>query len=487
MNLGSESIAPAEVQVDLLVVPIVADEDSSVINHLSEVCGIDIFENARSERFKAEAGQTFLIRNLPNLGTHRVLLVGLGKPEKREIDDILRASATAMRLAREIFATRVALCASSESAITSQLVIGAYLGSYKFDRHVSRGEDDFPGFESLTILGDVSPALLEMSQNIAEGICLARDLFNETPNILTPAVMGDKARIIGGTYGFETKILDETELAKQGFDLISAVGRGSDNPPRLIHLIYRPDGEVKRRLAFVGKGITFDTGGYNLKIGAAMLGMHGDMGGAAAVLGAAEAIGKIRPKNVEIHFVIPAAENSISGRAMRPQDIIRSYAKKTVEIHNTDAEGRLVLADALTYIQEHDVDTIIDLATLTGACVVALGEHTAAVFSNNDALAKELLEVSRGCGEDMWRMPLTKKLDKGLDTPTADMKNIGPRWGGAITAALFLQRFVDSESWAHIDIAGPAWAESDTPISPPGGTGFGVATLVGFAMKAAEG
>lgn len=487
MNLGSETISPVEAQADLLVVPVIADEDSAMLSELSQVCGINIQENARAERFKGDAGKTFLIRNLPNLGTPRVLLVGLGKKGEREKDDILRAGATAMRQARDIFATRVALCVSSDASTTSQLVIGAYLGAYKFDRHVSRSDEDFPGFESLTLLGDVSGDLLDRSKNIAEGICLARDLFNETPNILTPEVMADKARVIGSTYGFETTILDETELVRRGFDLISAVGRGSDNPPRLIHLIYRPDGEVKRRLAFVGKGITFDTGGYNLKLGAAMLGMHGDMGGAAAVLGAAEAIGRIRPKGVEIHFVVPAAENSISGRAMRPQDIIRGYGKKTVEIHNTDAEGRLVLADALAYIQEHSVDTIIDLATLTGACVVALGEYTAGLFSNNDELANELLDVSQTCGEDMWRMPLTKKLDKGLDTPTADMKNIGPRWGGAITAALFLQRFVKNERWAHIDIAGPAWAEADTALSPPGGTGFGVATLVGFATKSGEG
>jgi leucyl aminopeptidase len=168
-------------------------------------------------------------------------------------------------------------------------------------------------------------------------------------------------------------------------------------------------------------------------------------------------------------------------------DIIRGYGKKTVEIHNTDAEGRLVLADAIAYIQEQEVDTIIDLATLTGACVVALGEHTAGLFCNDDQLAASLLEASRDVGEDMWRMPLVRKLEKGIDTPTADMKNVGPRWGGAITAALFLQRFVTVDRWAHIDIAGPAWAEGDTTLSTTGGTGYGVATLVQFALNATKG
>lgn len=478
-----------EAKAGLLVVPCIQDTPPASLTELSQAADVDIWQYAKDENFKGAAGQTFLMRNLKNIGTHRVLLVGLGKDGEREIDAIQLSGATAMRRAKEVHAREVIIVSPETPRLAAQFIEGAMLGAYSFDRYVSPKPDDFQGFSALKVVG--TDSLIEAAINqaviIADGIKVARDLVNETPNVLTPEALADKARSVAGNHKFETHILGETELTQRGFNLIMAVGKGSDHPPRLAHLIYRPEGPVTRKVAFVGKGITFDTGGYNLKPGASMLGMHGDMAGAAAVIGAAHAIGSLKPEGIEIHFVLPMAENSISGRAMRPQDIIRGYGKKTVEIHNTDAEGRLVLADAIAYIQEHEVDTIIDLATLTGACVVALGEHTAGLFCNDDQLAASLLEASRDVGEDMWRMPLVRKLEKGIDTPTADMKNVGPRWGGAITAALFLQRFVTVDRWAHIDIAGPAWAEGDTTLSTAGGTGYGVATLVQFALNATKG
>jgi leucyl aminopeptidase len=257
------------------------------------------------------------------------------------------------------------------------------------------------------------------------------------------------------------------------------VGCGSAEEPRLIHLTYRPAGATDSTpsIALVGKGITFDAGGYNIKPTGHVEDMKMDMAGAAAVLGTMQALSQTRP-DVIVHGIVPAAENLVSGTAYKPGDVIRSLNGKTVEIMNTDAEGRLVLADALCYAERLGVDRIVDLATLTGACMVALGPHTAAVFSTDDGFASRICAAADNAGEDVWHMPLNKKLRPMLKSPVADMKNIGQRWGGAITAALFLKEFVGDVTWAHLDIAGPAFAEKAEGHITRGGTGFGVATLV---------
>ena len=261
------------------------------------------------------------------------------------------------------------------------------------------------------------------------------------------------------------------------------MGRGSDEPSRLIHLTYRGEGPIERRIALVGKGVTFDSGGYSLKPGDSIVGMHLDMGGAAAVLGTAEAIGRLRPKGIEVHFIVPSVENMVSGNAYRLNEVFTSYDGQTVEILNTDAEGRLILADALAYARSFEPDVIIDLATLTGACVVALGLETAGLFSNTNAFADELLAAADGADEALWRLPLAERLEEALKSDVADLKNVGPRWGGAISAALFLKRFVGTTKWAHIDLAGPAMAEREWEYINKGGTGFGVALLTEYLTR----
>lgn len=487
MEVSFTKEAASTVSTSLLVIPCVPDEVHPALAEVQEKCGVDILGHASEENFKAGSGQVFVMRALKGLGTHRVMLVGLGKPSDRDIEGLRGAGVAAMRRAKDMYIGSLALVAPvGDDAM--QFIEGALLGTYKFDRYISPKDGDFKGFESITVVG-ASPGVEEAfteARILADATNFARDLVNETPNVMTPEALASKAREVASTHSLKINVFDENHLEREGFNLLMAVGKGSVHPPRLIHLVYTPAGPVKKKVAFVGKGVTFDTGGYNLKPGASMLSMHSDMAGAAAVLGAAKAIGELKPEHVEVHFVVPAAENAINGNAMKPQDIIRGYGKKTVEIQNTDAEGRLILADALAYIQEQKVDTIIDLATLTGACVVALGETTAGMFSNSETLVAELAAASAATGEDLWRMPLTKKLDKTIDTHTADMKNVGPRWGGAITAALFLKRFVDLEDWAHLDIAGPAFAESETSTSPAGGTGFGVGTLVQFTLNRAK-
>jgi leucyl aminopeptidase len=287
------------------------------------------------------------------------------------------------------------------------------------------------------------------------------------------------AKQIADEGGLEYKVFDKAAIIAEGMNLLLGVGCGSIEEPRLIHLTYRPEGATDETpsIALVGKGVTFDAGGYNVKPTGSIEEMKMDMAGAAAVLGTMKALRATRP-NVIVHGIVPAAENLVSGDAYKPGDVIRSLNGKTVEIMNTDAEGRLILADALCYAERLGVDRMVDLATLTGACMVALGPHTAAVFSSDDGFASRVCSAADSAGEDVWHMPLTKKLRPMLKSPIADMKNIGQRWGGAITAALFLSEFVGDVTWVHMDIAGPAFADKTEGHIRKGGTGFGVATLV---------
>lgn len=466
---------PAEVEVDLLAIPIDETLSSAALDALSEASNVDLAAAARDERFKGDAGSTILFRSLAGVAARRVVLVGVGD------GNFKRAGVAVARTGRSVRAARVALYGvDSTSEEVAQMVHGFGLGAYRFDRHLSHDDEAFGGFEAIMVIGAKdAEAAVTRETAICDGTLLARDLANESPNLLYPETLAQAAVDVATEHGMEHRLFEESDLVDGGFNLIMAVGKGSEHPPRMVHLIYS-DGEPSRRIAFVGKGVTFDTGGYNLKPGAGMLNMHVDMGGGAAVIGAAKAIGILRPKNIEVHFVVPSAENAIANNSYKPQDIFRGYGGKTVEIHNTDAEGRLLLADALAYTCEQGVDTIVDLATLTGACVVALGEHTAGLFTNDDELATGLLDASAKAREHLWRMPLTDKLNSLLDTPNADMKNVGSRWGGAITAGLFLKRWVDIDRWAHMDIAGPAFTDKEGDYTGEGGTGYGVATLVEF-------
>lgn len=478
------------VEAGLLVVPVPSGLESETLTKLSEASGEDLAALAREEHFEAEVAKTFLLRALPGISSRRLLLVGIGGEDDRATGEFRRAAVAAARVARDTRSSHVAVtCDDGLSGRLAEFAEGFELGVYKFDRHLSADDDTFDGTDTLSILSDDDglKAQLGTVEAIAAAVNFARDLVNESPNLLVPETLVQAAHDVGSQWHLETTVFDESRLQADGFNLIMAVGKGSEHPPRLAHLVYRPEGEIRRKIAFVGKGVTFDTGGYNIKPGKSMLNMHCDMAGAAAVIGAARAIGELRPSGVEVHFITPSAENTIANNSFKPQDIFRGYGGKTVEIHNTDAEGRLLLADALAYAQEQEVDTIVDLATLTGACVVALGENTAGLFSDDDELVDGLMAASKLAGEDLWRMPLTKKLDSQLDTPMADMKNVGPRWGGAITAALFLKRWVELDRWAHLDIAGPAWAESDDDLSPEGGTGFAVATLTHFVLGLSQG
>ena len=360
------------------------------------------------------------------------------------------------------------------------------LGSYRFVEHFGslRQRDRDRVDPDVTIVVDVDDVAsvtesVRRATAIAGGVYLARDLVSEPASSLNPETMANRATSVAAEQGLECTVLGVTELERLGAGALLDVGKGSDVPPCLIHLIYRPEGEVNGPpVGLVGKCITFDTGGYSIKTGEGMLTMKGDMAGGAAVLGAMQALKALDVRR-EVHGIICAAENMISGAAFRPGDVLTAMNGITIEITSTDAEGRLVLADGLVYTARQGVAEMVDLATLTGAAVVALGDTTA-LFASDDGLAERLLNAAACTGERTWRMPLIADYKDRLKGEIADLKNTGGRPAGAIIAALFLEYFSEGVPWAHLDIAGSARADKTSGYTPQGATGTGVRTLLSY-------
>jgi leucyl aminopeptidase len=321
---------------------------------------------------------------------------------------------------------------------------------------------------------------LRQGQAVAAGVALAREFANRPGNHATPSYLASEAKKLGKQFGFKVEVFDRKQIAKIGMGSFLAVAQGSDEPPRFIVMQYHGGAKAQAPVVLVGKGITFDSGGISLKPGAEMDEMKFDMGGAASVLGTMRAIGELRPK-VNVVALIPSCENMPSSRAVKPGDVVRSLSGQTIEILNTDAEGRLILCDALTYAERFKPGAVVDVATLTGACVIALGHHNSGLFSSDDALAGELLAASRSALDPAWRMPLDDEYDEGLKSHYADMANIAGRAGGAITAAKFLQRYTAKYPWAHLDIAGTAWKSG----AAKGATGRPVPLLTHFVLARA--
>jgi leucyl aminopeptidase len=323
---------------------------------------------------------------------------------------------------------------------------------------------------------------IEVAQKVAPGIYLARDLTNEPASVSTPSYLGQQATKLLKGHGIKGEVWGVAKIKAAKMAGLLAVAQGSIEEPRFIKLVYSPSGKAKKKIALVGKGITFDSGGLSLKPPGSMETMKRDMAGGATVMGVMSVIAQLKPQAQVIGYV-PATENMPSGTAQRPGDIIRYSNGKTVEVLNTDAEGRLILADALIHAARDKPDVIIDLATLTGACVTALGNQIAGLFSNNDELAAALLQCSQESGEPLWRLPLVKEYKEDIKSSVADIKNTGSGSAGAIAAALFLQEFVNDVPWAHLDIAGPSFTGKDNGYIPKGATGFGVRTLVRYVMS----
>jgi leucyl aminopeptidase len=359
------------------------------------------------------------------------------------------------------------------------IALGTQLGAYEFTKYMTPTKKDKPLREVHVLFSSVDAAgkrEFALGLKIAEGVCLARDLVNEPPNVLTPAELAERARILAKKHKLTAKILDHRGIAKAGMNLHYAVGKGSDNLPYFIHLTYKPP-KARGKIAFIGKGITFDSGGLCIKPGPSMPEMKTDMAGAAAVMGVMEAVSALKP-NIEVHGIIGAAENMPDARAYRPSDVITSLSGKGVEVINTDAEGRMVLADALTYAAALSPDFMVDAATLTGATLLSLGAPFSAFFTGSDAIADAMRRASADAGESFWQMPLIEELVLQLKSDVTDLKHTGDRMGGAITAALFLREFTGGTPWMHCDIPGAVFRDRPSGMHPKGATGHAVLTFL---------
>ncbi|MDZ7641396.1 MAG: leucyl aminopeptidase [Desulfurivibrio sp.] len=413
----------------------------------------------------------------------RLLLVGLGTEELSE-EDWRLVGGTASKRLLESRAVKVDLLlpAAIRDEAVAALSEGLLLGSYRFNKY--RGLKDDPE-QPEPLLSEVvihAPrrlkAVVQRAASLARGVAAARDMANEPGNGWTPAEFAEQARELGREYGLRVKVLSKAALTRLGMGGILAVSQGSVQPPNMVIVEHRVAAKAPT-LLLVGKGLTFDSGGISLKPGSGMEEMKYDMCGGAAVLAAMEVVGREKPRRLNVVALVPASENMPGPAALKPGDIIRHYGGKTVEVINTDAEGRLLLADALAYgVAKYQPAAVVDLATLTGAVIVALGHHHAGLLGNDDELCQRLLAAGQRGGEPLWRLPLGKEYRKQLDSRVADLKNVGKRDAGAIVGAAFLQEFVGETPWAHLDIAGTAWNFTEKSYIPKGPSGFGVRTLV---------
>ncbi|MBV9758604.1 MAG: leucyl aminopeptidase [Alphaproteobacteria bacterium] len=429
--------------------------------------------------FKGAKNQTCTIL-APGAGLSRVVAVGIGKGEPTPLAAEEAGAAAAAALTKDGHAAL--WTAALPPALAAAAAQGAMLRSYRFDRYRTKEKpEDRPRLERLTVLGEqaeAARAAFAPARAVAEGVFLARDLVSEPANVLTPVALAERCRELAA-LGIAVEILGPQEMSRLGFGALMAVAQGSANPPRTAIMRWSgaPGGKEGPPLAFVGKGVTFDTGGISIKPASGMEDMKWDMAGSAAVIGVMAALAG-RKAPVDAVGIVGLVENMPSGTAQRPGDVVKSYSGQTIEVINTDAEGRLVLADLLWYCQEKFAPRfMVDLATLTGAIIIGLGHEYAGLFSNNDELAERLAAAGGATGEKVWRMPLGEAYDQQLKSDIADMKNVGGRPAGSVTGAQFVQRFVNGKPWAHLDIAGMAWATKDLPLAPKGATAFGVRLL----------
>ncbi|MBM5790472.1 MAG: leucyl aminopeptidase [Cyanobacteria bacterium M_surface_10_m1_298] len=491
MEIRCSSTTAQDWTGEALVVGLFSDGASQASQDLLNArFGAALNQELERRRFKAKAGESVSFSLLgPQPGA--VVLVGLGEPAAFGSEQLRQATANGIKAAAATGAGSLGIAMPLEgfapAAAASAMAEATRLIQFSDQRFKSESEPKSTP-SSVELLGLPAAALNEASAAISStaaicsGVELARELVAAPPNVLTPTALAETAAGLARDFGLELKVLERSDCEALGMGSYLAVAQGSDLPPKFIHLTYRPAGTAERRLVLVGKGLTFDSGGYNLKTAGSQIEMMKyDMGGSAAVLGAMRAIAELKPAGVEVHMIVAACENMISGGAIHPGAIVKASNGKTIEINNTDAEGRLTLADALVYACKLEPDAVVDLATLTGACVIALGEEIAGLWSPNDGLADALRNAAEQGGENLWRMPLRASYRAGLKSGLADMKNTGPRPGGSITAALFLQDFVNGEiPWAHLDIAGTVWSDKGRGLDPAGATGFGVRTLVNW-------
>jgi leucyl aminopeptidase len=497
VQLEVSSSDPLTAAVDLLALPCAEGDaaENPLVAAADRALGGAVRQAIVDERFRGKPGQVLALHTLGRLPAKRLALLGCGAGALTA-RELVPLGGRVTRLAKSLGAKTAGLVIPERAAATGAtpdleaLAEGATLGLYQFTKYLTGERATSAALERVTLFvpaaadGAPARAALTRAAITARAIGRARDLVNEPAGTLTPSRLASTAGEWARDAALEIEVLDREACRKLGMGLYLAVAQGSVEEPRFIHLSWKPAG-ARRRIVLVGKGVTFDSGGLSLKTNDGMLDMKTDMAGAATVIAATTAAAEERLP-IEIHALAACTENMPSGSSYKLGDVLTSMAGKTIEINNTDAEGRLTLADALTFGLRLAPDAIIDLATLTGACIVALGPHIAGVMSNNDALASELLDAATSAGEEMWRLPLPPRLTDQLKSEIADMKNTGERWGGALTAGLFLKEFVGDTPWVHIDIAGPSSADKENAHVSKGGTGFAVASLLTFLRRAAS-
>jgi len=443
---------------------------------------------------KGKLNEVTVIHSLGKLPAARVVVLGLGKRDELSCDRVRMAVGEACRRLQQrgiSHAATVALGAGISVDVAAQAVTeGALLGSYSFRRHMTK-EAEHGELKQLTIVEADETKLPLLQQGsykgrvLAEATKLARDMVNEPANYMTPSRMAEVAASLAQTYGLELEVLEREQMRELGMGVLLGVTQGSRQPPKFIVLHYRRDDSAQIDLALVGKGITFDSGGISIKPSEGMEEMKSDMAGGAVVMAVISAVAQIKPK-INVVAIAPCTENLPSGEALKPGDVLTAMNGKTIEIISTDAEGRLILADALSYANKLGAKRIVDVATLTGACHIALGNDCSGVFGNNQELVDKLIAASVDAGELMWQLPLYEQAKEQLKSEVADIKNVGGKWGGAITAAHFLAEFAGNTPWVHLDIAGTSLSEKDRGYIVKGATGVAVRTLVNLALSLAK-
>jgi leucyl aminopeptidase len=444
---------------------------------------------------KGKFGEIGIVHTFGKLPAGIVVIAGLGKRQDFNVDKIRGVAGEFCRSLRKLNCRKIATILHGAGvggiepeASAEAIAEGALLGLYSFNKYKKPEYEDIEEM-LIVVREDGKVSILEPAIHkgwvVAEATNLARDMVNEPANYMTPTRMAEAAKEIASKYNLEFKVFDSGDMEAMGMEALLGVAKGSSQPPKLITLSYKGDERTEKALGFLGKGITFDSGGISIKPSEGMGEMKDDMAGAAAVMTALGAIAQLKPK-INVTAIIPATENLPSGTALKPGDVLKAMNGKTIEVISTDAEGRLILADALSYARKLGLSPLVDLATLTGACRVALGTLYSGLFSNDQDLANKVLKAAERTSERMWQMPMPEEYKEQNKSEIADVKNTGNRYGGAITAALFLAEFVDNTPWVHLDIAGTASSNKESGYIIKGATGVGVRTLVELALNEAK-
>jgi len=485
-----------EIQVDALVVNLFEEVKQPVgaTAAVDKALGGAVSQLIDQAAIKGKPGEVTIIHTLGKLPARIVAVAGLGKKEDFNLDKVRRVAGDFSRSLRKLNCHSVATVlhgagtGSIEPEHSAEAITeGTLLGLYNFTRYK---KPDYEEMAEMSVIADSSQLTavshgIESGRIMAEATVIARDMVNEPANQMTPARMAEIAKEIATKYDLEFKVFDSRDMEAMGMRALLGVARGSSQPPKLITIGYKGNPDSRNTAGFLGKGVTFDSGGISIKPSEGMGEMKDDMAGGAAAMAALAAIARLKCK-INITAIIPATENLPGGNALKPGDILKAMNGKTIEIINTDAEGRLILADALSYAVKQSLSPLVDLATLTGACRVALGTGYSGLFSNNQRLANGIVKAANKTGEKVWQMPLPDEYKEQNKSLIADIKNTGNRYGGAITAALFLAEFIDDVPWAHIDIAGTASSNKESGYTVKGATGVGVRTLTELALSLAK-